>query len=221
MRSRLAALPIALALLLALAPWTAGARAEATQASGFIVDTGEGDPVYVVVTSDGPERAIDLLRRADLGAVTVDFGGLGAAVCEIRSTGCDVGTCRKRLCQTGDRESPFWQYWRQGPDGWALSPLGASDVEPANEGIAAWVWIGTAPDLPPITWPELAKRAGAPEAVVNGDIGGEPAVYASATEMGGDAGSVTDTLAAGGVLALVVLAGGALVARQRRARVAA
>lgn len=190
--------------------------ADATQAAGFIVDTGDGEPVYVVVTFAESMTAVDLLREADLGAVTVDFGGLGEAVCEIRATGCDVGTCRQRLCQTGDPESPFWQYWRQGEEGWTLSPLGASDVEPDDGDIGAWVWLGTRPVLDPITWDDLAARAGAPEAVVAGEVAGAPAVYTSAESPAGDDGSPVETIVAGGAVALVVVAGAVLVLRQRR-----
>jgi hypothetical protein len=209
------------ALLAGMAIASGATAAEATQASGFLVDTGEGEPVYIVVTSDGPENAVDLLREADLGAVTVDFGGLGEAVCEIRSRGCDPSTCRQRLCQTGDPDSPFWQYWRQTDEGWKLSPLGASDVEPENGDIGAWVWIGTKPDLAPIAWRDLAERAGAPESVAAGEVRGEPAVYSSASDDGTDRGSAVETIVAGSAVALVVIVGGALVLRQRRLRPAA
>jgi hypothetical protein len=215
------ALGLIVAMLTAMSMWGAAGADEATGAAGFIVDTGEGEPTYVVVTFDEPMTAVDLLREADLGAVTVDFGGLGEAVCEIRATGCDVGACRQRLCQTGDPESPFWQYWQQGDDGWALSPLGASDVEPENGDIGAWVWIGTRPELEPIAWTGLAERAGAPESVVSGDPGGEPAVYTSAEDDATEGGNAVGTIVAGGAVALVVVAGGALVVRQRRTRRAA
>lgn len=214
-------LALVVALLAVLSAASGATAAEATQASGFLVDTGEGEPVYVVVTTDGSENAVDLLREADLGAVTVDFGGLGEAVCEIRSKGCDPSTCRQRLCQTGDPESPFWQYWQQTGDGWKLSPLGASDVEPENGDIGAWVWIGTEPDLAPIEWRDLAERAGAPESVASGEVSGEPAVYSSASGDKGADGNAVEMIVAGGAVALVVIVGGALVLRQRRLRAAA
>lgn len=211
-----------LALIVALLgfalPASVVGAADATQAAGFIVDTGDGEPVYVVVTFAESQTAIDLLRDADLGAVTVDFGGLGEAVCEIRDTGCDVSACRQRLCQTGNPESPFWQYWRQGEEGWSLSPLGAGDVEPGDGDIGAWVWIGTKPELDPIGWSDLAVRAGAPEAVVAGDVSGNPAVYSSADGSDSDAGNAAQTAIASGAVALVIVAGGVLVLRQRRMR---
>jgi hypothetical protein len=204
-------------MLVALMPVSAGGADEATGATGFIVDTGDGEPVYVVVTFDAPMNAIDLLREADLGAVTVDFGGLGEAVCEIRTTGCDVSTCRQRLCQTGEPESPFWQYWLQGDDGWRLSPLGAGEVDPGDGDIGAWVWTGVKPALDPIAWGELAQRAGAPEGVVSGSVAGEPTVYSSAGDApGDDGGRAGETLVAAGVVVLVVVAGAVLVLRQRR-----
>ncbi len=201
-------------------PSTAGAATDATSASGLVIDTGEGDPIYVVVTYSGTEvRALDLLREADLDAVTVEFGGLGSAVCSIATVGCDVSTCRQRLCQTGDPESPFWQYLEeQAPGNWLLSPLGASQATLGDSEIAAWAWTGVPPNLPALTWEEIATRAGAPDAIASGEISGEPAVYVTgvdAPERGDDA---TGTMAGAGVVALVAVIGGWLVVRQRLRR---
>lgn len=190
-----------------------------TSATGFIVDTGEGEPVYVVVTFDEPSvTAVELLRLAGLDAVTVEFGGLGEAVCSIVDTGCDVSTCRQRVCQTGDPESPFWQYWEQDDEGnWALSPLGASHAEIEHGTIAAWVWTGVEPELEPLEWSELAERAGAPDDVIQGDVTSGPAVHVTmALDDGDEAVERAGTLVAVGVVGLVAIAGGWLVVRNRR-----
>jgi hypothetical protein len=214
---------LALALVataLAIAAPVSGAALddEATSAAGFIVDTGEGEPLYVVVTFAEPSMtAIELLRSADLDAVTVEFGGLGEAVCSIVETGCDVGACRQRVCQSGDPESPFWQYWEQDEAGaWALSPLGASHAELGDQEIAAWVWTGAPPELEPVRWADLAVRAGAPDAIAHGEVFGAPAVYVSGRPpSGGAEGTLTGTLTSIGAIALIGLAG-LLVARWRR-----
>ena len=192
---------------------------EATAAAGMIIDTGEGEPISVVVTFAGEEiTALDALRRAELNAVTVEFGGLGEAVCEIADTGCDVSACRQRVCQSGDPESPFWQYWEQGEDGWRLSQRGASHATLADGEIAAWVWTGPAPALEPVEWATLADAAGAPAPVVAGEIAGATAVYRSGDAPAGEDVDATDTVMAAGVVVLVAVAGGWLVMRQRRGR---
>ncbi|HEV2127819.1 MAG TPA: hypothetical protein VGR22_04280, partial [Thermomicrobiales bacterium] len=159
-------LSVAVALSIGGAAGAVGAD-EADSAAGLIVDTGEGEPIHVVVTFAGQEiTALDALQAAELGLVTVEFGGLGAAVCEIADTGCDPSTCRQRVCQTGNPDSPFWQYWEQDDSGaWALSPLGASRARLDDGDIAAWVWTGPVPDLPSMTWESLAASAGAPTSV--------------------------------------------------------
>ncbi|HYH10974.1 MAG TPA: hypothetical protein VD789_01375 [Thermomicrobiales bacterium] len=202
----------------------AGQGGSATAAAGFIVDTGEGEPIHVVVTfDDASMNAVELLRATDLDVVTVEFGGLGEAVCSIVETGCDVGTCRQRVCQTGDPESPFWQYWEQDPEeGWKLSPLGASHAEIADGDIAAWVWTGVEPELEPLAWDELVERAGAPAELAQGGASGEPAVYSSLVGKDEDDGTGrTGTLAAVGIVAAVAVFGGWLVVRNRREQRAA
>lgn len=197
---------------------TAGAQGDdATSAAGMIVDTGEGEPIHVVVTFPGEEiTALDALRAAELDIVTVEFGGLGEAVCEIADTGCDVSACRRRVCQTGDPDSPFWQYWEQDDGDWWLSQRGASHATLADGEIAAWVWTGPAPELEPVEWETLAERAGAPAPIMAGEASGEPANYRSGGAGSSDEANPASTLAASGVVALVGLLGGWLVIRQRR-----
>lgn len=217
---RVPAVPLALALLLLLGALSGvAAQADATSAAGFLVDDGEGEPRYVVVTFTGESiAAIDLLREADLGAVTVDFGGLGEAVCEIDRTGCEVDACRVRLCQTGDPESPFWQLWGLDEDGaWALSTRGASDVELTHGDVVAWAWTGVPPELPAVDWSTLADLAGAPVAVGAGEVSGEPAVYVSGVATRGDDSDLGGTI--GSIIVIGAIgAAGLLLARWQRRR---
>ncbi|MDQ4044612.1 MAG: hypothetical protein M3173_04085 [Chloroflexota bacterium] len=196
----------------------AGGSDEADAAAGLIIDTGEAEPIHVVVTFPGEDiTALDALQAAELGLVTVEFGGLGAAVCEIADTGCDLGACRQRVCQTGDPDSPFWQYWEQDDTGtWSLSPLGASHATLEDGDIAAWVWTGPTLALPPVTWESLAASAGAPSAVTEREVTGAPTVYKSVDGSAEHDGDAANSLAAAGMIAVVGLVGGWLVIRQRR-----
>lgn len=188
-------------------------------AAAAMIDTGDGEPIYVVVTLDDSETtAIGLLRTAGVPLVTVSFGGLGEAVCSISQTGCDVSTCRRRVCQSGDPESPFWQYWQQDDEGeWTLSPLGGSHASIEKGDIIAWVWTGVEPELARIGWEEIAARAGAPDAIVNGNDPVRAGVWMSdpAPDPSDDSDSLTGTLVSTGMLVLIAGAGLVLVRRQR------
>lgn len=153
--------------------------------AGLVIDYGDGRRSYAVVSFAEPFMSgIELLRRSGLPLVSVPFGGLGEGVCSIESTGCDVATCRRRLCQSADRESPFWQYLRQGDDGsWAAAALGATQARVEDGDVDAWVWSGTPPNLPPMNvesmreqldvpsdWP--SRGIGVSEAIVRTDGGG-------------------------------------------------
>jgi len=118
--------------------------------AGLVIDYGEGRRSYAVIPfRESSVSGIELLRRSGLTLVSVPFGGLGEGVCSIGTTGCDVATCRRRLCQSADRESPFWQYLRQDDDGtWAPAALGATQAVVSDGDIDAWIWSGTPPTLP-------------------------------------------------------------------------
>ena len=182
-------------LLLALLSWAVQGGSAQTpviddraNVAGLVVDYGNGQRSYAVVPFTEPSiTGIELLRRSGLPLVSVPFGGLGEGVCSIQSTGCDVATCRRRLCQSADRESPFWQYLRQGDDGsWAPAALGATQARVEDGDVDAWVWIGTPPRLPPTDIGSLRERlnvpsgwpsdgTGVPEPIVRTD-GGSTAV---------------------------------------------
>lgn len=132
---------------------------------GLVIDYGDGRRSYAVVPFTEPSiSGIEFLERSGLTLVTVPFGGLGEGVCSIESTGCDVGDCRTRLCQSADRESPFWQYLRQGADGsWAPAMLGASQARVEDGDVDAWIWSGKPPDLPPMTIGSLRDRLRVPD----------------------------------------------------------
>lgn len=209
-------------LIWALAlPASLGAQTpdESGGAAAVIVDAGDAEPVYVVVAWDEPEMtAIDLLRAADLPLVTVSFGGLGEGICTIVRTGCDVTECQRRLCQTGDTESPFWQFWSQDDAGeWVLSALGGSDYQVEDGDITAWAWTGVEPELPDLGWSEVATLADAPEEIVAGNAAGQSGAWMSElpSNPADETPSITGTLLSTGVIVLLAGVGLFLIRRQR------
>jgi hypothetical protein len=138
------------------------AWAQEPNVAGLIVDYGDGRISYAVVPFEEEEiNGLDLLQESGLDVVTVGFGGLGDAVCQVDDTGCPVDDCRKRMCQTSDPESPFWQFSKLGDEGeWLFVATGASGAKVRDGDIYAWSWVGSDPELPVLSLDELAERAG-------------------------------------------------------------
>lgn len=154
-------LRIALAvLMMGLMPATR-VVAQDLHLAGLVVDYGDGRMSFAVIPfKEDQINGIDLLDRSGLDVVTVGFGGLGDAVCQVDDTGCPVGDCRTRLCQTSDPESPFWQFSKLEGEAWQFVATGASGAAVRDGDIYAWSWTGTPPELPALTMPELVERAG-------------------------------------------------------------
>lgn len=155
--------PLLVGLVLWIVPAVAAQTPESgtgISVAGLLIDYGDGRRSYAVVPfEESSVSGIDMLERSGLTLVTIPFGGLGEGVCSIEATGCDVGDCRTRLCQSADRESPFWQYLRQKDDGaWAPAAAGATQARVEDGDVDAWVWSGELPDLPPLTVGSLRDR---------------------------------------------------------------
>ena len=155
---------LAICILLFFAPT---ARAESLSQAGLIIDYGDGSTSWVWVPFEGDEIAvIDLLEQSDLDVVTVGFGGMGEAVCQIGPTGCSVDDCRRKLCQTS-ASSPFWRLMVQDGDDWRLGGSGVSGTKVGDGDIVALSWNGSDPELPRISIDELATKAGADQSSSN------------------------------------------------------
>jgi hypothetical protein len=156
MNGRVRALLVAALWLLALGG--AAAAQDAPNRAGLVIDYGDGAVTYAIVPFEETSiSGMELLERSGVPLVTVDFGGLGQAVCTIGERGCGVGDCRQRVCQTADRESPYWQYFRLGDDGvWTPLVLGASSARVEDGFIEGWSWTGKEPDLPVVDLEEIA-----------------------------------------------------------------
>lgn len=143
----------------------AAAAQESLDYAGIVIRPGDGTVTYAYVPLDEPVSGIELLRRSGVSLVTIGFGGLGEGVCQIAETGCDIDSCRSRLCQTGDRNSPYWRYFQADHDGnWVASPLGGSATKVEPGGIDGWSWTPDEALLPDVDIEDIPALAGALEA---------------------------------------------------------
>ncbi len=179
--------------------------------AGIVIRSGDGTVTYGYVPLDEPVSGIELLRRSGISLVTVGFGGLGEGVCQIEETGCEIGPCRSRLCQTGDRDSPYWRYFQfDGSGQWVASPLGGSATRVEPGGVDGWSWTPDESLLPSVDISEIPELAGAGTALDQShfaryDMNGNQ--VANATVLGPEKRSylaVIGVLAAVAVLALVL-----------------
>jgi hypothetical protein len=151
-----------LVTVLIAAPSPTAAADDQVSVAGLIVEYGEGRISYALVPfTEDSMSGFDLLDRSGLSLLAIEFGGLGQGVCAIEGSGCDVAACRSRLCQSGDPDSPFWQYAQRRQSGeWATSPLGASSSTVADGDIEFWSWSSEPPAPRTVTLDDIAREIG-------------------------------------------------------------
>jgi hypothetical protein len=203
----------ALALALVLSTLPLSGRGAELHHAAVVVRHGNGGLTYALVAF--PEESIDgaeLLKRANLGAVTVEFGGLGEGICIIEKEGCPPSVCQKKVCQTGASDSPFWHFYQLDATGaWQFTALGASSVKVHDGDVTGWSWTGKDANLPATSF--VALEQAAPQQA----NGSEAVVWRSGPAQPGDAGQSTATyLGAAAALILALAAAGFVVARRRR-----
>jgi hypothetical protein len=154
----------ATALLVAVALVTGSSSAAPTELSraGLVIDHGDGRMAYVLVSFEEEEiSGAELIDRSGLTVTEVSFGGLGVAVCAIDETGCDVATCRKRVCQGPARDDPYWQYFTGSEEGtWRVAVLGLNADSVRDGDVRAFVWSAGVPEYPAPSVDEVARLAG-------------------------------------------------------------
>lgn len=214
---RIAASSLLLALTLLLG--VAWLQPVAGSEAAVVVRHGDGSMTYALVIFPEAEiSSFELLDRSTLSLTTVAFGGLGDAVCTLDGEGCPVSDCQRRLCQTGDPESPFWQFFRPGADGaWVMQPLGASASRVGDGDIDVWSWTGREARVPPLDIAAVAGLLG----VSLDQVDGEAVYVASFDSAGnrieqGDASGSSRVEIIAGVAALLLLAGVAVLLTMRR-----
>ena len=161
MIARWTSLPIALVLLLCLAT-TPGHAQEPVNVAGLVIFDGDGGIGYALVTFKETEiSGMELLRQSGAEPVTVSFGGLGEGVCGIGQTGCAVDVCRKRVCQTGAPDSPYWQTFSS-VDGskWAPLQLGASADRVRDGDVRLWAWTEATPAFATLSLDDISTQVG-------------------------------------------------------------
>lgn len=154
------AVAVAIAYLIT---FTSGiSAADDSHEAGLVVRHGDGATTFAIIRfEDGPISGIDLLRQAGVSLVSVEFGGLGSAVCSIDGEGCGVESCRTSVCQTANPDSPYWRYFRLNQHSeWEPVPLGASSRELTDGDVDGWSWTSDESHLPSMAFEEIAIRAG-------------------------------------------------------------
>jgi hypothetical protein len=213
---------LALALLLIVVAWHGAAASEA----GLVIRHGDGSVTYaIIVFPENEISSFELLDRSTISLSTVAFGGLGEAVCTLDGEGCGLSDCRVRLCQTGDPDSPFWQFFRQDEDGiWIAQPLGASASKVRDGDVDGWSWTGGDAGISEITVTSIAGELGIDAGTLASVPAGETEVFTGSFDASGNridrsgSSSVSRWSTIAGVAALVVLAGLGLLLRRARVR---
>lgn len=204
-RVQIAVLAICIVLLCAPA-----ARAASSNQGGVIIDYGEGSTSWVWVPFEESEiTVLELLERSGIELVSVGFGGLGEAVCQIGPSGCSVEDCRKRLCQT-NASSPFWRLYVLDGDTWRMAGNGVSGTKLEDGDIVALSWGSDEPDLPIVTMNELAANSGA----ASDSSEPLPAIHTDGEAAAAD-NSTASWAPAVSALGVVILASGVLVYRAK------
>jgi hypothetical protein len=193
---------------------TAGAAGSSR--AGLIVAHGDGRVAYALVTFDGDSiSGADLVERSGLSVTEVNFGGLGVAVCSIDATGCDIGECRKRLCQGPKRDDPYWQYFiKSGSGSWQVAALGISGDSVPDGGVRALIWSAGTPQFPAPSIDDLAAKSGP---VGEGGVALTRYQSDGSVDTGGESESNDGTPFAGfAVVGVAVVIVGGVVLRRRR-----
>ncbi|CAN5573688.1 hypothetical protein BH09CHL1_BH09CHL1_35090 [soil metagenome] len=198
--------------------------AEASEAA-IVVRHGDGSVTYVVVVWPEDEiSSFELLSRATISLTTVAFGGLGEAVCTLDGEGCGLSDCRVRLCQTGDPDSPFWQFFRQDSSGvWISQPLGASASNVHDGDVDGWSWTAHDPGMQISTVALISSLLNIDPSEIAAVPEGESRAFSASFDAAGNriepraSSRVAGWSTAAGVAALVVLAAIGLVLKRNRA----
>lgn len=126
--------------------------------AGLLIDYGNGTISWIWVPfADDEITMMEMLEQSDLDLVTVGFGGLGNAVCQIEYTGCGPTECRQRMCQTKSSD-PFWRVMKLSNDTWSMTSTGVDGTKVRDGDIVALSWSATTPELPDVSMADVAAN---------------------------------------------------------------
>lgn len=127
-------------VLIAAAPvLPAMVRASGSNRVGLVVQYGNGSVTTRCVEFD--ESGItgyQVLKKAGLNPI-VEFSGMGAAVCKIKSDGCDYPS-EACFCQCQGNLCKYWVYHHLINGSWQYSNFGASNYTVKDGDVEGWAW---------------------------------------------------------------------------------
>lgn len=135
------ALPLALALLLAIAPSGVAQAQEGTgNKAGVVVDFGGGSVMTACVDlgADGQASGEELLDAAGFD-VLIEYSAQGGAVCKIDAQGCNFPD-QSCWCECMSSPCVYWAYNHLQDGQWLYSTLGASSYVVHAGDVDGWAW---------------------------------------------------------------------------------
>lgn len=132
-------------------------QAQSPNHAGVVIQFPDGQVETACVEFSADEiTGLDLLNRSGL-AVSFDYSsGLGAAVCKIGDTGCNVPD-EPCFCQCQGSPCIYWNYWQWRDGQWVYSPLGASTRRVGDGDVDGWFWGDGEQSPSPLSLDEICQ----------------------------------------------------------------
>jgi hypothetical protein len=138
---------IALSLLvLSVSGGSGAALAQGGQSrAGLVLQFPGGSTQTYCVPFDGDSiSGLDLLLKSGLDVKVQVYGGLGAEICEIDSTGCDYPN-QACACQSYGPGGVYWSYFHLKDGQWQTSIVGAGSYKVHNGDVEGWAYSSGKP----------------------------------------------------------------------------
>lgn len=117
----------------------ANVRAAGKNRVGLVVQYADGSVTTKCVEfEESGITGYKVLNKAGLNPI-VEFSGMGAAVCKIKSDGCDYPS-EACFCQCQGNPCKYWVYHHLKNGSWQYSNFGASNYEVVNGDVEGWAW---------------------------------------------------------------------------------
>lgn len=144
-------------LLLIVGVGPVAAQSGAGHQAGLVIDDGAGNVTTYCIPFDAPEiSGLELLERSGR-PLTLQTGGVGAAVCRLDGVGCPEHDCFC-ACRGGDA-CVYWSYWHWQDGAWRYAPAGAAQVRLRPGDVDGWRWgpgsVTSAAPPPPLSFEDI------------------------------------------------------------------